>query len=65
MFVKGTDEEILKQDVSEVNVLKVIEAEPDSISEKSREDHMVIINKDEDEFNEFKVKKDTSFDFKT
>ncbi|GJX09429.1 hypothetical protein Tco_0199288 [Tanacetum coccineum] len=69
MFVKGTDEEkdeeILNQDVSEVNVLKVIEAEPDSISEKSREDHMVIINKDEDEFNEFKVKKDTSFDFKT
>ncbi|GKA14130.1 RNA-directed DNA polymerase, eukaryota [Tanacetum coccineum] len=59
------DEEILNQDVSEVNVLKVIEAEPDSISEKSREDHMVIINKDEDEFNEFKVKKDTSFDFKT
>ncbi|GJR33562.1 RNA-directed DNA polymerase, eukaryota, partial [Tanacetum coccineum] len=69
MFVKGTDEEkdeeIVNQDVSEVNVLKVIEAEPDSISEKSREDHMAIINKDEDEFNEFKVKKDTSFDFKT
>ncbi|GJT34500.1 RNA-directed DNA polymerase, eukaryota [Tanacetum coccineum] len=69
MFVKGTDEEkdeeILNQDVSEVNVLKVIEAELDSISEKLKEDHMVIINKDEDEFNEFKVKKDTLFDFKT
>ncbi|GKE09710.1 hypothetical protein Tco_1413261 [Tanacetum coccineum] len=54
MFVKGTDEEkdeeILNQDVSEVNVLKVIKAELDSISEKSRE---------------FKVKKDTSFDFQT
>ncbi|GKD51605.1 hypothetical protein Tco_1280581, partial [Tanacetum coccineum] len=58
-------DEDFQKDVSEVNVLKVIKAEPDSISEKSREDHMVIINKDEDEFNEFKVKKDTSFDFKT
>ncbi|GKE22323.1 hypothetical protein Tco_1433835 [Tanacetum coccineum] len=74
MFVKGTDEEkeeeILNQDVNEVNVLKVIES--DSISEKSREDDignengkndMVIMNKDEDEFNGFKVK-ETSFDFK-
>ncbi|GJT34077.1 ulp1 protease family, C-terminal catalytic domain-containing protein [Tanacetum coccineum] len=56
MFVKGTneekEEEILNQDVSVVNVLKVIEA--DSISEKSRED----------EFNGFKVNKETSFDFK-
>ncbi|GKD57682.1 putative F-box-like domain superfamily protein [Tanacetum coccineum] len=54
IVVKGTDEEkdeeILNQDVSEVNVLKVIKAELDSISEKSRE---------------FKVKKDTLFDFKT
>ncbi|GKE16054.1 hypothetical protein Tco_1423631 [Tanacetum coccineum] len=74
MFVKGTDkekeEEILNQDVNEVNVLKVIEF--DSISEKSREgdngnengkNDMVIMNKDEDEFNGFKVK-ETSFDFK-
>ncbi|GJU50201.1 ulp1 protease family, C-terminal catalytic domain-containing protein [Tanacetum coccineum] len=56
MFVKGTneekEEEILNQDVSVVNVLNVIEA--DSISEKSRED----------EFNGFKVNKETSFDFK-
>ncbi|GKF95089.1 hypothetical protein Tco_0287824 [Tanacetum coccineum] len=56
MFVNGTneekEEEILNQDVSVVNVLKVIEA--DSISEKSRED----------EFNGFKVNKETSFDFK-
>ncbi|GKE01049.1 hypothetical protein Tco_1389032 [Tanacetum coccineum] len=73
MFVKGTDEEkeeILNQDVNEVNVLKVIES--DGISEKSREDDignenekndMVIMNKDEDDFNGFKVK-ETSFDFK-
>ncbi|GJV67932.1 hypothetical protein Tco_1483441 [Tanacetum coccineum] len=56
MFVKGTDEEkeeeILNQDVSVVNVLKVIAA--DSISKKSRED----------EFNGFNVKKESSFDFK-
>ncbi|GJQ89477.1 hypothetical protein Tco_0000616 [Tanacetum coccineum] len=56
MFVKGTNEEkedeILNQDVSVGNVLKVIEA--DSISEKSRED----------ESNGFKFKKETSFDFK-
>ncbi|GKB04621.1 hypothetical protein Tco_0832764 [Tanacetum coccineum] len=74
MFVKGRikekEEEILNQDVNEVDVLKVIES--DSIFEKSREDDignengkndMVIMNKDEDEFNGFKVK-ETSFDFK-
>nr|GEY68960.1 hypothetical protein [Tanacetum cinerariifolium] len=64
MFVKGTheekEEEILKKDLIEVNVLKVIKA--DSMAEKStqddigneyRENEMIIINKDEDEFNVF------------
>nr|GEX07758.1 hypothetical protein [Tanacetum cinerariifolium] len=64
MFVKVTheekEEEILNQDSIEVNVLKVIEA--DSMAEKSTQDDigneyrknkMIIINKDEDEFNVF------------
>nr|GEY07048.1 hypothetical protein [Tanacetum cinerariifolium] len=75
MFVKGMheekEEEILKQDSIEVNVLKVIEADSmaekstqDDIGNKYRKNEMIIINKDEDEFNVFNGKKETSFDFK-